>query len=141
MKSIMIPMKTLLIAWNPYVAKDLIRGIELKVFLWNEEEIKKYDRRPPSADPYLSYACTDGSCCVGWAELTVDEITCECWRILLGYPSLDPRQALIEFSKIKEFEALRRMCFRTYFSYEYDGDYSQYLDDYFENTEKKEGES
>lgn len=135
MKSLMIPGNTVLIAWNPIQSAELNRNVELKVFLWNEEEIKKYDRLGANRDPYYSYACTDGSCGNGWNELTVDELTCSCWRILLDYPSLDHKQALMEFSKIEELEALRKMCFHTYFSYEYDGDYTPYLDDYFEKKE------
>ncbi len=135
---LMIPKNTVLIAWNPGRGLELNRHIELKVFLWNEEEIKRYDRLGRRNDPYYSYAATNGSCCSGWNELTVDQLTCKCFSILLNCTSLDHKEALMEFSKIEELEALRKMCFQTYFTYEYDGDYDQYLDDYFEKKDEVE---
>ncbi len=130
----MIPKDTVLIAWNTLRDGKLNRNIELKVFLWNEEEIKKYDRLPRRDDPYYSYAATTGSCCYGWNELTLDKLTCKCWQILLNCPSLDHKQTLMEFSKIEELQALREMCFWAYFAYEYDGNYPRYLDYYFEKS-------
>ena len=132
----MIPKDTVLIAWNHSRGLNADKVVELKVFLWNEEEIKKYDRLHKRQDPYSAYMCTDGSCCQGWTELTVDELTCICWRILLNAPLLNKKETLMEFSKIEELEALRRMCFRQYFGVEYGGDYNQYLDDYFEKKEE-----
>ena len=110
-----IPKTTVLIAWNPYDNSKLNRKIELKVFLWNEEEIKKYDRLSRKMDPYYSFAATDGSCSSHWNQLTVAEVICECWRILLDYPSLPVKPALIEFGKIAELESVRLMTFRTLF--------------------------
>jgi len=126
-----IPREEVLIAWNPVEPKESGREIELKVFFWNKEEIEKYDRFPKNNDPFRSFICSTGACCYHWDKLTTPELICECWKILIDYPLLDQKESLLQFSKIKELEALREMTFNIYFYNEYDGDYEAFLNTHF----------
>lgn len=127
-----IPMKEALIGWNPVEnkergrTKERGRKIELKVFLWNEEERKKYIIHP--SDYFFA---ASGVCSYDWTQFTVPQVICECWRILIDYPMLNQKESLLEFSKIEELEDLRKMTFESFFSDEYLDDYEEFLFDHF----------
>lgn len=125
------PMHEVLIAWNPYENKEKHRKIELQVFLWNDEAIAYYDTVSRDKDPYYAFAATTGRCCSGWQNYSRDEMICECWRILLGYPTLDIKSSLIEFGKMRELESLRIMTFRCFFISEFNEDYEEFLNHFY----------
>jgi len=106
----LIPMKEAVILWN---------RMKLKVLFCNKEEWKNFDPLPLDA--------TDGTCFFDWNLLTIPNVMSECLRIFIEEPKLDKKNTLLEFSKIKELEELRRMTFVSFFYDEYRGDYFAYL--------------